>query len=327
MDITAKKPLKILTFNWHTVYMYLMAKTGHHLEVADWIIMADGKIGWNYNFRPVPNNVYLIKEADEAINKIKNNYYDLAVCHAINDIDFLGKYNIPVIFVAHSPIKSMPSNADENIVRIKTRDFLNKRESLFVAISQAKLDNWDLPGKIILPGIDTSEYFGYTGETSTILTVGNFFKKRDHMLGYTLQKNIVNKMSYQIIGYNPDLPESRESQGFEDLKQCYRTNRVYLNTTLFPYEDGYNLAMLEAMATGMPVVSWISPSSPIINRVNGVLSDDLNYMRKKLQRLLIDINMAKEIGERGRQTVAEKFPLSGFIQNWNNAFESCLSGN
>ena len=51
----------------------------------------------------------------------------------------------------------------------------------------------------------------------------------------------------------------------------YCLQRVYLNTLVEDYEDGYNLALLEAMSAGMPVISIANKTSPIENGVNGYI--------------------------------------------------------
>ena len=37
------------------------------------------------------------------------------------------------------------------------------------------------------------------------------------------------------------------------------------------------MSLLEAMATGMPVISTSNKTSPIINEVNGFISNDIKY--------------------------------------------------
>jgi glycosyltransferase involved in cell wall biosynthesis len=56
--------------------------------------------------------------------------------------------------------------------------------------------------------------------------------------------------------------------------------------------------MLEAMASGMPVVSISSPTSPIIDGKNGFISSDLYYLKDKLKLLLDNLELAKSVGQR-----------------------------
>ena len=123
---------------------------------------------------------------------------------------------------------------------------------------------------------------------------------------------------------NPSLPVSRLSRGFEDLKNHYKNCRVYINTTKDGYEDGYNLAMLEAMATGMPVVALANRTSPIINSVNGFVSSDTVYLRECVEKLLNDKKNAMEMGTRARDTVQELYGHEAFLRSWHRVVRETI---
>ena len=95
-----------------------------------------------------------------------------------------------------------------------------------------------------------------------------------------------------------------------------------INTTVDGYEDGYNLAMLEAMATGMPVVTKSNKSTPILDGENGFCSDDTYYLNRCIDLLMKDQVLAQRLGNNARQTVAQKFSISKFINSWNRILET-----
>jgi tetratricopeptide (TPR) repeat protein len=80
--------------------------------------------------------------------------------------------------------------------------------------------------------------------------------------------------------------------------------------------------MLEAMATGMPVVSLRNPTCPIENEVNGFVSEKPEILREHLLKLLNDRDLARRLGARARETVDAHFPLAPFIDAWNETFEA-----
>tara|TARA_A100000172_G_C3005324_1_gene97758 strand:- start:506 stop:712 length:207 start_codon:yes stop_codon:yes gene_type:complete len=61
----------------------------------------------------------------------------------------------------------------------------------------------------------------------------------------------------------------------------------------------------------------------INNGENGFMSNDPNELRKYVNNLLQDEEMAKEVGENARKTIVEKFGLKNFIENWNTLFLEC----
>jgi glycosyltransferase involved in cell wall biosynthesis len=85
--------------------------------------------------------------------------------------------------------------------------------------------------------------------------------------------------------------------------------------------------MLEAMACGCAVVSTATCEIPNIieNGVNGFCTNDEGELRTLTEKLIADPMFAKSIGEKGRQTVIEKFSEERFINEWNNIFNGAIT--
>ncbi len=79
-----------------------------------------------------------------------------------------------------------------------------------------------MAGEVILPGLDVTEYGGYSGEERYALRVGNLLVERDLMMGFTESECIIDGLPHVTLGMNPSLPLSRLSRGFEDLKNHYK---------------------------------------------------------------------------------------------------------
>jgi glycosyltransferase involved in cell wall biosynthesis len=76
--------------------------------------------------------------------------------------------------------------------------------------------------------------------------------------------------------------------------------------------------MLEAMACGMPVVALANTTSPITDQVDGFTSYDPAILQERLQTLLENPDLARQIGQRGRETVARRFSMETFVEKWKN---------
>ncbi|MCK7492396.1 MAG: hypothetical protein MZW92_12915 [Comamonadaceae bacterium] len=116
---------------------------------------------------------------------------------------------------------------------------------------------------MIPPGIDVTQYGGYSGDQAGVLQVCNHLQERGAMLGWEMHQSLCQDLPSLVLGLNARIPGSRQSESLDDLKEQYRRWRVYLYTAVHPYEDGYNLPLLEAMATGMPVATVSNPTSPV----------------------------------------------------------------
>jgi glycosyltransferase involved in cell wall biosynthesis/ubiquinone/menaquinone biosynthesis C-methylase UbiE/Flp pilus assembly protein TadD len=174
---------------------------------------------------------------------------------------------------------------------------------------------------VIPPGIDPGDYGGYTGEVPSVLRVGNAMRARNLMFDVDFQERVCAGLPNRVVGEDPLIPEARPSASFEDLLDSFRTMRCLLHVTREEYEDGYNLSMLEAMACGMPVVALANRTSPLTDGVDGFVSKDGNVLRARLEQLLEDPALARELGARGRETVARTFPLELFVERWRQAIE------
>lgn len=320
--------LNILTFNWHEPYICLLAETGHNYYIYEPVMGQNLQRKWDARFRPLPQNAKIIGK-DEVDRGLGGSSFDLVICHNVNDLlTVQGYHKTPKILVFHNKLSTEIALGGNTVDRAT---YLSQVKPLLegvfpVFISESKKADWGMEGVVIPPGIDVNQYGGYTGELKAVLRVGNRVMERDLMLGFRDQVELCSGLPTTLLGDNPQLEESYPSKSWDDLKNHLRKCRVYLNTTKEPYEDGYNLSMLEAMATGMPIVSLASPSSPLTDGRDGFVSDDLALLRRSLERLLSDQLLAKTMGEAARRTVAEKFPIFNFTSRWNDAITKACGG-
>ncbi len=193
---------------------------------------------------------------------------------------------------------------------------LNANRCRVVYISNLKREDWGIPGDVIRSAVDPSCYGGYRGDIPGILQVCNHVVERGAMLGWETYQTVCRDTANLVLGDNCGLAGGREAYDWQDLKEQYRSYRVYLYTAIHPYEDGYNLALLEAMATGMPVATIKHPTSPIEDWVDGVVGSTANELREKVISLLSSPNDACRLGRAGREKVEREFPLSKFQLDW-----------
>ncbi len=314
---------RILTFNFHEPYLCLMAKTGFDFTIG---LYKDGPLArqWQTKYRPMPVNMTPMEE-DQWRAELAADKFDLVIAHnETNALDVL-RARTPKILVCHnrrSFLRTTIRSDRENGPELYDELIAHLRERVhFLFISESKRDDYGVPGDVILPGIDVEEFGGYTGDVAEVLRVGNMMRYRNLMFDVDLQERACHGLPNRVVGIDPEIPEACEAESFEQLLHFYRTRRCLLHVTREAYEDGYNLAMLEAMACGMPVVSLANATSPLTDGVDGLIAPDAAGLRQHLQALLKDPELARELGARGRQTVAAKFPVSAFVDKWRRVIE------
>ena len=86
--------------------------------------------------------------------------------------------------------------------------------------------------------------------------------------------------------------------------------------------EGFGLTVSEAMWKGTPVIGGNVGGirHQITDGENGFLVDSVDQAADRIVQLLTDTRMAKEMGEKGREIVREKFLLSRYIENYIDLF-------
>jgi glycosyltransferase involved in cell wall biosynthesis len=103
----------------------------------------------------------------------------------------------------------------------------------------------------------------------------------------------------------------------------YQASDVYVSASL---REGMSNSLLEALACGLPVaVTAVSGATDIFARAEvGVLAppDDLNALRKGLERLLADDALRYECAARARELALRDFSIAGVVAQVEAAYDS-----
>jgi glycosyltransferase involved in cell wall biosynthesis len=199
------------------------------------------------------------------------------------------------------------------------RTYLRMIGGVVVAVSGPKLSSWGVDGSVIEPPVDAEEHGGYSGELPRGIRVSNFVSKRAQVLAWDIHQEILRDIPWTLVGNNPDMANVEPASDWNHLKDLLRTHRFYIHTSRPDLEDGYNLALLEAMGTGLPIIATRSPTSPVVDGESGFISDDISYLRWGIQQLLSDTELAARMGQQGRNTVIQQFSISKFLERWHAA--------
>jgi glycosyltransferase involved in cell wall biosynthesis len=316
------RDLRILTFNWHESYLHLLASVGHQWDVV--LRLKGGREDWWHEVRPVPERMTLVPERDALASLVKGGY-DVVVCHNLLDLGLVVDSGVPAITVFHTSRDLEVANGlNQEAFDTLGRPLLERSTVVFV--SEMKRMSWNLAGEVVLPGIDLSLYGGYDGQQPRILHVGNLKQELARFNGMRELESSAAGLPFTLLGLNPTIQGAGLSRDWDDLRDHFRGHRAYLHTTRMPFEDGYNLAMLEAMATGMPVVALAHPTCPLTHGLDGFVCADVAGLRLALLELLEDPGRACALGRAARDTVGRLFPIDVFRAQWETILRSSVVG-
>jgi len=126
---------------------------------------------------------------------------------------------------------------------------------------------------------------------------GTGFKKKEESLR-KLAKKLEIEDHVTFLGYVPD----------EKLPDLYAASDIFVLPAIY---ENFPFAILEAQATGLPVISTKVGGIPefLADNENGFLVDpgDSTQLTQRILTLLQDPKLAKEMGRRGRSLIEEKF--------------------
>ncbi len=182
---------------------------------------------------------------------------------------------------------------------------------------------------------DKNEFSCWTGHIPAVITVAQNMKTpRGQFTGYEYFMRITEGFPRKIYGpNNTDTGCDGGVQSYEDLKAVYRNHRVYLYMNTYP--ASYTLNLIEAMMTGIPIVA-IGPGLANINlwpmetyevhdfiqhKINGFCSNDIDELKNNIQFLLANPEVAKSVGEAGRNKAIELFGKETIKSQWEKFFK------
>ncbi len=303
---------RLLVFNCHEAWVYQLRVLGYPLDI---VVGLPGRYQrtWDRHMRPVPPNSRLIT-LDEALRNPRP--YACIITHNLTDLMDVRSRPEPRVLVLHVSLeaKHLEERATVDIRRFRerARTYLGLTRTHAVAVTESKARSWDVTQTVVHSGVDPQDYLPHTGELACGLRVCNFVLRRPQYTLWDFHQAALKGLPVRIVGHNPGLRGACPSNDWNHLRQLLSTHRFYVHTADPRLEDGYNMATLEAMAAGLPVLGNAHPTSPVRHGVSGFLSDDPRALRSYAERLLADPELAYRMGQQAKQTVMERFPIAAF---------------
>ncbi len=180
-----------------------------------------------------------------------------------------------------------------------------------------------------------------------ILTIARLVEKKGHIYAIKAIKKVIEKhknIQYFIVGNGP-LKEKLEAQVSEaGIKQyvdfaesvnqdecmsLYQEAHIFVLPSVTSDngdQEGTPVVLMEAQATGLPVISTYHSGIPeiVIDGKSGFLvpEKDVNALTEKLDYLIEHPEIRDEMGKAGRKYIEEKFDIKNLNQKLVKIYES-----
>ena len=275
--------------------------------------------GWDFAMRPEPANARIMRLDDVLA---AGEVYDCIIAHNLSDLLDAKSLVGPRLLVLHETLDGLALEQSTAITAADLRKAVAQYTALThghaISVSELKARSWDLSDWVAF-ACDPADYPPPSGDLAVGLRVANQIHAKRRTLLWDFHEAVFADIPITLVGRNNGMPGVRPARDWEDLKDVLRRHRFYIHTAHPQLEDGYNMAMLEAMAAGLPILGNRHPASPITHGLNGFLSDDPAELRSFALWLLRDRELAARMGREARATVAEKFSPARFMEGLRRA--------
>ena len=131
------------------------------------------------------------------------------------------------------------------------------------------------------------------------LIVGGSGPMREYYTNLSRTLGVMDNVSF--VGYIPD----------ENLAEYYNSCKLFVLPSTDPTREGFGIVLLEAMSCGRPVISTkiTGVAEDIANRRAGIVVEPENTeaLAQGIRTILLDNNLADNMGAAGRSLVLEKY--------------------
>lgn len=280
---------------------------------------------------------------------------DFTITTLRREINFLsdipdGSKKIGELHVDRANYRNFATNKQNPIKQVFSRWWSNslldhiRRLDKMVLLTDSAMYDWpELDNKIKIS--DPLPFL--IGEKSSLLckriiSIGRFDYEKGNDLLLQVWKKVEKQMpdwQLDIYGNGNREPYLLQMRQLEiDSSRCHLyepindVKKEYLNSSVFVLPsryEGFGLVLIEAMACGVPVVSFDcenGPRSIITNGADGFLipTFDIDAFADKLLLLMRDENLRRQMGEKAQKSAA-KYDIDSIGLQWKQLFDGLMA--
>jgi glycosyltransferase involved in cell wall biosynthesis len=308
--------LRILTWHVHGSYLYYLSRVPHDLFVpvregrpAGYVGLPPGGFPWPENLHEVAAEDVRGLELDAVLSQTHEQWLEERARLLSPE-----QHRLPRLHVEHDPPREHP---------VDQRHPVDDPEALLVHVTNFNELMWDsgsTPTRVVEHGVTVPENVRWTGELERGLVLVNDLPARGRRLGADVYRRVREEIPLDLVGMgSADEPGGLGEVPHDELPAFAARYRFLFNPIRY---TSLGLAVLEAMAVGLPVVAVAATEHAVAIRdgVNGYADTNVGRLVERMRGLLADHDEARRLGEAARCTARERYSVERFARDWDEAF-------
>jgi hypothetical protein len=311
--------MRLITINSHEAWLYQLGALDAEVDIVDGV----GNryvAAWDTRVRPVPPNARLISRAGV---RLERGAYDCIIGHSVTDLLELKHVDAPRLLVLHTTLEGRAENEGHGRVpegfRELVRTYLDGVGGHAIAVTAMKARSWGITDQIVEAGVDVEAYPEWTGELTEGIRVAHQISQRRQYLLWDFHAAGLAGVPMRLVGVDREMSEVRPCDSWDDLKRELSRRRFFVHTADPALEDGFNMAVLEAMAAGLPILVNEHPTALVEHGVDGFVAKSPEELGDYARSLLSDRELAGRLGAAARRKAAERFSSRRFVHGLTRA--------
>lgn len=348
---STSKTLRILTYHWHTSYLYELFKLPHQFTMVCGVGLPFNN-NWGYETRPMPANARFVH-----VNKLQLEDYDLAILPFDETVlapeltngarpqgwgkcfTWMLRQPLPKIALCHAtPPFYGQYDIDYQGLNCM-QEMTEERLRIVAAIGDIKVicqtiqskQEWGFRNaEVIWHGFTPEEFTLRAHNAKGILTLGKMaLQVHPYYNGYFIHRDVVDRLPKQLRpqGIYTPKPERRLQSNncyaidkFKNYKRLLQQYSIYLNPTL---RSPMPFTRTEAMLCGLvPVTTSNQDAAKFIRHgFNGFLGDTAEELAEACIFCLQHPVEAYRIGMEARRTASDVLHSQRFLNDWQTVLQ------
>ena len=312
--------LRILTWHIHGSYLYYLAHVPHDIYVP----VKPGRpeaYGGRGGTLPWPDNLHEVAAEDVESLPLDCILYQAPRNYLEDQYEILtySQRRLPRLYLEHDPPRQNPTD---------TRHIVDDPAMLLVHVTHFNDLMWNsgrTPTRVIDHGVRIPAGIRYTGEIPRGLVIVNDLPKRGRRLGLDVFERVRHEVPLDLVGINSEqLGGGLGEIPHRELPAFAARYRFLFNPIRY---TSLGLSVCEAMMAGVPVVGLTTTemAAAVVNGVSGFVDTNIGALISHMRRLLDHPLEAMLLSEGARRRAEERFSISRFIREWDDAFLQAIS--